>query len=109
VRTRSTARDIDPTVHDESDLAGAREGHLAELCESAGLKNIESGSLTVRVLFATFDDWWEPYMLGVGPAGAHATRLDETQREALQARCAQRLPPAPFDVTASAWAVRARA
>ena len=29
--------DIDPHARDEAELAGAREGHLAELCEAAGL------------------------------------------------------------------------
>ena len=102
-------RDIDPGAHDESDLAGAREGHLAELCAAAGLEQIEPSRLTVRVRFATFDDWWEPYTLGVGPAGAYVTQLDEPRRDALRTRCVQQLPEAPFEVSASAWCVRARA
>jgi SAM-dependent methyltransferase len=102
-------RQIDPRARDESKLAGAREGHLAELCEAAGLKAIESTSLTVAVRFATFTDWWEPFTLGVGPAGAHVARLDEAQRDLLRSRCARLLPPAPFEVVASAWCVRARA
>ena len=100
--------DIDPAARDESELAGAREGHLVELCERAGLRDIEPSALTVRVGFATFDDWWEPFTLGVGPAGAHVTQLTEAQREDLRARCAQLLPSAPFEVAASAWCVRAR-
>ncbi len=36
------AREIDPGVHDESQLAGAREGHLGELFKAAGLQEIES-------------------------------------------------------------------
>ena len=102
-------RAIDPGAHDESDLAGAREGHLAELCAAAGLEQIEPSRLTVRVRFATFDDWWEPYTLGVGPAGAYVTQLDEPRRDALRTRCARQLPEAPFEVSASAWCVRARA
>ena len=101
------ARENDPTTHDESGLAGAREGHLAELCEAAGLKQIESGRVTVTVPYATFDEWWEPYTFGVGPAGAHVAQLDDVRREALRARCAQLLPAAPFEIEASAWAVRA--
>ena len=101
--------DIDPQARDESELAGAREGHLAELCEAARLKNIEPTSLTVAVRFATFDDWWEPFTLGVGPAGTHVARLDEAQRDGLRSRCARLLPTSPFEITASAWCVRARA
>ena len=102
-------RAIDPGAHDESDLAGAREGHLAELCAAAGLEQIEPSRLTVRVRFATFDDWWEPYTLGVGPAGAYVSQLDEPRRDALRTRCVRQLPEAPFEVSASAWCVRARA
>jgi len=88
--------DIDPHARDEAELAGAREGHLAELCEAAGLTHIEPTSLTVSVPFTTFADWWEPFTLGVGPAGAYVTQLDQARREVLRSRCAQLLPPAPF-------------
>ncbi|SCG66368.1 class I SAM-dependent methyltransferase [Micromonospora inositola] len=101
--------DIDPHVRDESELAGAREGHLAELCEAARLTDIEPMSLTVTVRFATLDDWWEPFTLGVGPAGAYVARLDEAQRDCLRSRCVRLLPPPPFEIAASAWCVRARA
>jgi SAM-dependent methyltransferase len=102
-------RDIDPQARDESELAGAREGHLADLCESAHLKDIEPMSLTVTVPFATFNDWWEPFTLGVGPAGAYVAQLDEAQRDGLRDRCARLLPPSPFEIAASAWCVLARA
>ncbi len=101
--------DIDPNARDESDLAGAREGHLAQLSEAAGLEQIDPTTLTVKVRFATFADWWEPYTLGVGPAGAYVTQLDEARRNAVRTQCAQLLPPAPFEIAASAWCVRARA
>jgi len=96
-------RDLDPQARDESDLAGAREGHLAELFDQAGLHEIESGLLTVRLDFATFDEWWQPFTFGVGPAGEHVAALDEQGRDELRARCATLLPAAPFRVSASAW------
>jgi SAM-dependent methyltransferase len=102
------AHDIDPTVRDESELAGAREGHLAQLCEAAGLASVEPTALTVDVRFASLAEWWDPFTLGVGPAGAHVATLDEAGRAALRARCADLLPAAPFTVAASAWCVRAR-
>jgi len=95
--------EVDPEAHDESGLAGAREGHLAELFERAGLHDVESEVLTVRAGFATFTDWWEPFTLGVGPAGAYVAQLDGPRREELRARCAELAPTAPFDITASAW------
>lgn len=101
--------DVDPGARDESDLAGAREGHLVKLSEAAGLNDIEPTSLTVTASFATFADWWEPFTLGVGPAGAYVAQLDDDKREVLRSRCAELLPPAPFEVAASAWCVVAGA
>ncbi len=101
--------DLDPGASDEAGLAGAREGHLAELCETAGLRQIESSSLAVSIRFASFADWWEPFTLGVGPAGAYVGQLDAAGQQALRIRCEQLLPTAPFRITASAWSVRARA
>jgi SAM-dependent methyltransferase len=102
-------RDLDPAAPDESGLAGAREGHLAELCAAAGLQDIEPDRLTVSVGYASVADWWEPFTLGVGPAGAYVAGLDDAGRERLLERCTERLPSAPFTIDASAWTVRARA
>jgi hypothetical protein len=59
--------------------------------------------VTVRVGFASFLDWWEPFTLGVGPAGAYAAALGAQQRDAVKARCEELLPPAPFQIEAAAW------
>lgn len=99
-------RELDRAVEDESELAGAREGHLAELFEAAGLHEIEETHLAVSVEHPTFEDWWEPFTLGVGPAGAYAARLDPERKAQLRERCRERLPAAPFAVTARAWAAR---
>ncbi|WP_432992760.1 class I SAM-dependent methyltransferase [Dactylosporangium sp. CA-233914] len=102
--------DLDPSARDESGLAGVREGHLAELFAAAGLRDIEPAVLSVRSTFANFDEWWEPYTLGVGTAGDHMQSLDPAGREKLRTRCAALLPPdGPFEVTASAWTVTATA
>gem|GEM_PF-434534 len=99
--------DTDPGARDEAELAGAREGHLAELCEAASWIHLEQTTLTVKVRFATFADSWEPFSLGVGPAGCYVTQLDDRGRDVLRSQCAQLLPPAPFEIAASAWCVRA--
>lgn len=102
-------RDLDPEAADESKFAGAREGHLVELFTKVGLRNVEPAILTVRVGFATFHDWWEPFTLGVGPAGAYVAVLDAGRRDALQARCAELLPRTSFEIEASAWTAIGRA
>jgi SAM-dependent methyltransferase len=102
----TAVRQLDPGARDESELAGARAGHLAELFKAAGLQNVEDTDLAVQVEYASFDDWWEPYTLGVGPAGAYVAGLDAVQREELKERCRQLAPDAPFTLEANAWAAR---
>ena len=102
----SAVHEIDPNVADESKLAGAREGHLTELFAAAGLREIEEKPLEVHAQHPTFEDWWEPFELGVGPAGAYVAGLDPESRAELRERCRERLPEAPFVLTARAWAAR---
>jgi SAM-dependent methyltransferase len=100
------ARELDPNVADESDLAGAREGHLGQLFAAAGLREIEQTSLSADLEHPSFDEWWEPYTRGVGPAGVYVAGLDEQGRALLRDRCRALLPVAPFVVEARAWAAR---
>jgi hypothetical protein len=58
---------------------------------------------------ATFAEWWQPFTFHVGPAGDYVASLSPDTRERLREACLRRLPEAPFDVTARAWAVRATA
>jgi SAM-dependent methyltransferase len=101
-------RELDPDARDESELAGAREGHLAELFAAAGLSDIEESVLAVTVDHATFEEWWEPFTFGVGPAGAYVSKLDEGDRERLRDLCRSQLAAPPFSLTARAWTVRGR-
>ena len=102
------ARELDSDVADESALAGARAGHLAELFELAGLRDVEEGELSASIDYESFDDWWGPFTLGVGPAGAYARTLGEDELSALRARCRQLMPDGAFRLQAVAWAARGR-
>jgi SAM-dependent methyltransferase len=100
-------RELDPGADDESNLAGVREGHLAELFTQAGLDAVKVTTLTVQVRQAGFDSWWETFTLGVGPAGAYLTSLLADRRDELRERCRRQLPEGPFEVSATAWAATA--
>jgi SAM-dependent methyltransferase len=100
------ARELDPNVEDESQRAGARRGHLVELLRAAGIREIEETTLVVDVEHPTFAEWWEPFLLGVGPAGGFVGQLDPARRARLRDLCGERLPPEPFKLSAEAWAAR---
>lgn len=97
------ARTLDPRLDDESGQLGARDGQLAQLFEEVGLHDVRSMLLTVHRDYASFDDWWEPFTWGVGPAGAYVRRLDDAARQTLERACAASLPDGAFTIDASAW------
>ena len=100
------ARELDHEVEDESQLAGAREGHLTQLFQAAGLREIEESALSLSVEHPSFEDWWEPFTFGVGPAGSHVAGLNPRRLARLRELCREMLPPPPFLLTARAWTAR---
>jgi SAM-dependent methyltransferase len=105
----AAARDVDPEAPSEASRPGTREGHLAELFAAAGLSEVEDGVVSVEVEHSSFEDWWEPFTLGVGPAGGYLATLAGERRDAVRERCRELLPEAPFAITARAWAARGAA
>ena len=101
-------RDLDPAASDESGLAGVREGHLAQLFAQAGLGGAQVTTLTVRVGYPSFGQWWEPFTLGVGPAGAYVASLTPDCRRALRERCQYLLGEGPIEISAAAWTAISR-
>jgi SAM-dependent methyltransferase len=99
-------RELDPDEEGEGSFAGAGEGQLTELFHEAGLREIEETALPVRLEHATFEEWWQPFTLGVGPAGAYVSKLDPERQAELRERIREQLPEAPFTLPARAWAAR---
>lgn len=98
-------RDVVPgRVSESSDLLWV-EAHVEELCASAGLVDLRRAEETVTLTFASFAQWWDPFLLAVGPAGAYLASLDDGVREAVRRRAAERFGPPPFDVAATAVVV----
>ena len=83
---------------------------LEELFASTGLQDVEVKPIDIPTPFASFDDYWEPFLGGQGPAPAYAMSLDEAARARLRNRIRERLPVAgdgSISLTARAWAARA--
>ncbi len=97
---------LDPGAEDESRQAGAQEGHLAELFEAAGLRDIQATALPASLEHPSFDSWWNLFTLGVGPAGAYLASLGAERQADLRETCRKMLPAGPFVLTVRAWTVR---
>jgi SAM-dependent methyltransferase len=101
------AGDVQPgAVADESDLPGARAGHLVDIFEAAGLRSVQGSTLSADLEMATFDAYWEPFNRGVGPAGAYLGKQDDVTRTAIEARARDLAGPEPFVIPAKAWVAR---
>lgn len=100
------ARDIVGHVEDESLRAGAREGHLERLFTDAGLRHVEGATVVARLTHPTFEAWWEPFELGVGPAGAFLRTVGPEQRSAIRERARRSVPARDFTQEALAWVAR---
>jgi SAM-dependent methyltransferase len=99
-------KELDPAAEDESDRAGSRGGHLGELLRAAGLQDVTETELRVDVVHPTFEDWWAPFVSGVGPAGQYIAGLEPEQQNRLRERCRELYGDPPFTLTAIAWAAR---
>ena len=98
--------ELDPDAPDESELPGAREGHLTTIFTNAGLRDVEETLLSVAVEHPTFEEWWEPFTLGAGPAGRFVASLEPTSRARLREQCRKMVSEFPFTVRGKAWAAR---
>jgi SAM-dependent methyltransferase len=85
---------------------------LVRLWREIGLQEMDGGSLTIRMDYAGFDDYWEPLLGGQGPFGAYVAGLPERRRArirtAVRAAYLAGAPDGPRSLTATAWAVRGR-
>lgn len=84
---------------------------LTALFATAGLQHIEVTAINIATPFASFADYWQPFLGGQGPAPAYAMSLDEAARARLRDSLQQRIPVHPdgsISLTARAWAIRAR-
>jgi len=106
----ATAFDAAIEPRDEAHMPLCARGALAALWRREGLENVQEAPLTVTLHFASFDDYWAPFLLGQGPAGAYVASLPLDRQRALEQRLRTRLfgdgPDHPIDMHARAWAVK---
>jgi SAM-dependent methyltransferase len=93
----------------EADFPGGSEEDLVRLFDAAGIAAVESTALVLSVEHETFDEWWEPFTLGVGPAGQYVAKLEAAAKAAVRDRCREHLGSGPITVSSRAWAARGTA
>jgi len=108
----------DEAVASDPDAMALDEGKRFPLCQrqsledlwrAAGLSRVEVRAIDVPTDFATFDDYWTPFLNGTGPAPSYVASLGPARRDALRERVRRRLPVGPrgeVQLRARAWAAR---
>jgi SAM-dependent methyltransferase len=109
-----TAAGIDPEAANVRDrlFSGtlALPDGLMKFFADAGLADLQRCSLTIRMDYTNFGDYWEPLLGGQGPMGSYVAALDVDKRRNIEnavrrAYCSGS-PDGERSMTATAWAVR---
>ena len=98
---------------DAADLAEARRFPFCEpraltgLAAAAGLSSVACDAIEVPTVFRDFDDFWNPFTLGAGPAPGYCMSLAPAARERLRELLRARLNDAGGEIALKvrAWAV----
>jgi SAM-dependent methyltransferase len=94
----------------EGNMPLCRKGELSALWTDCGLTAVNETALSIPMKFDSFDDYWAPFLTGIGPSGSYVTGLDaatQTQlRERLREKLVQGNAGTAFGMKARAWAVR---
>ena len=102
---------LDPTAapRHEGRMPLCRASELGELWRATGLEQVREGPIVIPMHFASFDDFWQPFLSGVGPSGSYAASLPAPMAHALQARLLAELwndqPAQARTFPGRAWAV----
>lgn len=101
----------------DSSAATLNQGARSDICNPdalealwghTGLRSVRSQGLVVDVVFADFEDYWQPFTGGQGAAPTYVAGLNEDQTGRLRSALRDRLAATtgtPITMKARAWAV----
>ncbi len=108
------AVELDPAaaaLDERRRFALCNEEGLTAAFGAAALGQVEVERLKVATPFASFEEYWAPFLGRTGPAPSYVASLDAARRARLEQHLRERLPQnadGSIGLHASAWAVRGR-
>jgi len=106
----ATALDPSSAPLDERHMPLCKQGELSAFLREANLDAVVETALVAKLRFASFDDYWEPFRLRQGPAGAYVAKLSSAHQARLRDRLRVRLlgneADRPLELSARAWAAK---
>lgn len=106
------AREVDPAARelDEGNrFPLCRRDALMALFVGGGLADVRCDPIEIPTVFASFEDYWRPFLGATGPAPSYVASLDADRRALLAQTLEGTLPRTPdgaIALAAGAWAVR---
>ena len=105
---------LDPgaaAVHEALRFPLCHPDALRNAFTEAGFESIAVDSITIPTVFASFEDYWAPFLEGTGPAPSYVSSLSEEARQRLADRLRATLASAAdgsLPLQARAWAVKGK-
>jgi SAM-dependent methyltransferase len=101
---------LDPTLERPYFRPLNGPGEMPQALRSLGLTEVKETSLTIRMEFESFDDYWAPFETGEGPHGKYVVGLRQAAREELKRHVRRAYlgnrPDGPRSMAGVAWACR---
>jgi SAM-dependent methyltransferase len=103
---------LDPAAHELDEgrrFPICNPAALNELFQKSDLNQVETRAIDVDTHFKDFDDYWNPFLGGQGPAAGYAMSLSEEKRAQLRERIRAGLPFASdgsIPLVARAWGIK---
>lgn len=66
--------------------------NLSAAFDKAGFNNIQTASLDIETVFQNFDDYWQPFLGGQGPAPGYVSGLGTSEQESLKKAIYEKMP-----------------
>ena len=104
------AAELDPKAADLDEgrrFPFCTEAGLRQLCGECGIANATVAPIEIETQFSSFEDFWQPFLLGAGPAPGYCKSLSEDARERLRQNLVRQLGEGEIALNARAWAMKA--
>lgn len=92
---RAAMRCMGEDVADLPSHHASREDRMRAVWEQAGLVEIGTRVIRIRVDYASFDDFWKTNSMAVGPTGVAIAKLSSARKDELKNLLRQRLLAGP--------------
>ena len=95
------------TLHESTRFSESNKDSLKSLFDHAGILNTVTAPIEIKTNFRDFNDYWNPFLGGQGPAPSYVKSLNRTERNKLRDLLHERLPfqvDGSIPMGARAWA-----